>query len=726
AGQPDLAAQLLAYLRERHMLLVLDNFEHLLDGADLLAAILAQAPHVTLLVTSRERLNLQAEWLFDVDGLAYPPESQPASAPTPQLADLADYSAVQLFVQRAAQVQPLVPLTAATLATTVRICQHVAGMPLAIELAAAALRSVPITAIEQQIRSNLDGLATSLRDIPARHRSMRAVFDHSWNLLSESERALFSAVAVFRGGWSVSAAEQVTGATLPALTALADKSLVRREDTTTARAAIARGVPNATTEARFSLSEPIREYALERLGASPDAEAVRRRHAHYFTALAEAAAAEWDTPRINAAIALQRREHDNMRAALQWACATGNSLLGFQLAWALWGFWRSYGYGSEGRTWLEQLLGLGDQSTDPTALTARQRGLHAAAWLASDQHDFVTATRLFEESMTLRRALGESEGETALLINAARQARAIGKYQQATALLEDALSHHRSTNARTSLSSAGLRLSLQELGQVLRELALVLRERGDFARAIALLDEGLALCRASDDRVSVALTLLGRSDVARDQGNSAAVREHCEPSLAVFRESSMQWAIGFALNNLALAAYGDGDLTQAFALIDESVSLFRDLQANASRAEALITLGKIVLAQGDGVAAYAALTEALQLALTLGPRLMVVTALEGLASVAAEQRHAGLVVQLLAVAAAARVQMGALVRPADQGAVNAALAIAQSILGDNAFAATWAAAAELPLEQILGALPGASAFQAPSSNRDLSIKRNAS
>jgi predicted ATPase/transcriptional regulator with XRE-family HTH domain len=735
AGHSDATADLLGYLRERQMLLVLDNFEHLLAGADLLSAILERAPHITVLVTSQERLDLQAERLFDVDGLACPSEDPHGLATPHSLADLADYSAVQLFVQRATQVQPRLSLSESALTTIVRICQHVAGMPLAIELAAAGVRALPLAEIERQLRANLDMLATSLRDVPARHRSMRAVFDHSWSLLSESQRALFSHLAVFRGGWTIEAAEAVcaqgkrqqakgknedsdapvlpfTFSLLPLLTALVDKSLVRREGSPETRPIFERDAPNAEGKSRFVMLEPIRAYALEQLAASSDAEAVRRGHAHYFATLAEAAVAQWDTPMINQALALQRREHDNMRAALQWACDTGDGLVGLRLAQALWGFWRSYGYSSEGRAWLQQLLRLDEHPADPAAMTARQRALHAAAWLASDQHDFTTATRLFEQSMALRRALGETEGETDLLINAARQARATGQYQRATDLLEDALSRHRPLFDRASLSSARPELSLHEHGQVLRELALVLRERGDFARAVALLDEALTLYRQIGDRVSVALALLGLGDIARDQGDSAGIRENCEPSLAILRESGMQWAIGFALNSLALGAYYEGDLVPAFTLIGESVALFRGLNADASLAEVLITLGYILKAQGDVVAARGAMTEALRLAWVVGPRLLVAASLEGLASVAAEQGHADLTARLLATAAALRADMGAPVRPADQAAVDAALESAQSNLSAGAFAAMWAEAQSLPAEQILNDLPSVAMFTA--------------
>src|SRR5262249_40919051 len=174
-----------------------------------------------------ERLNVQDEWLFDVDGLDFPSEDPHGSAALQSLAELADYSAVQLFVQRARQVQPGLALDEATLTAIIRICQHVAGVPLAIALGAAGARTLSLADDEVPVRTDVVVLATSLRDVPTRHRSMRAVLDHSWRLLNEAERALFSHLAVFSGGWTLQAAAEVAGATLVALIALVDKSLVR-------------------------------------------------------------------------------------------------------------------------------------------------------------------------------------------------------------------------------------------------------------------------------------------------------------------------------------------------------------------------------------------------------------------------------------------------------------------------------------------------------------------
>ena len=708
AGQADPTHLLLSALRDRQLLLVLDNFEHLLDGAELIGTILEQAPAVIIVTTSRERLNLQAEWLFDVDGLAYPAEEQHRPVAQDNLTELLDYSAIELFVQRARQVRPALPLTASTLTTIARICQHVAGMPLAIELAAAGVRTLSLSEIERQISAHLFVLSTTLRDVPPRHRSLRAVFDHSWALLREAERILLSRLAVFRGGFTAAAAERVAEATTPTLLALVEKSLLRPE-----RGETWSSSEHGTPEPRFGMLEPIREYALERLEASPDAETVHVRHGHYYALLAETALAEWDTPRINEAIARQRREHDNMRAALQWACDTGNSALGLRLATALWGFWRSYGYGGEGRAWLQRVLQLDPRPVDHAAMSARRRGLHAAAWLASDQHDYAIAAQLFQESMQLREALGETDGDLDLLINAAREARAAGHYQRATALLEDSLSRYRRRDNAADGPSTGSEPSPPELGQVLRELALVLRERGDFSGASSLLNEGLALHRAVGDRVSTALAQLCLGDVARDQGDVAAVYANCEPSLAVFRELGMQWAIGFALNNLALAAGLEGQVTRAGALADESVALFRGLEADASVGEVLITVGQIAHARGDRAAAAAALVEALRLALAVGPRILVAAGMEALACVLAVPGQLEQAVRLLGAASALRVEMGTPVRPADQPGLDAALATAQALLGAANVDAMWAVAATEPLERILSPLVGAAAFDRP-------------
>jgi predicted ATPase/transcriptional regulator with XRE-family HTH domain len=706
ARQPDPTAHLLSYLRERNMLLILDNFEHLLEGASLLNNILAHAPRVTMLTTSRERLNLQAEWLFDVEGLSYPTNPNGVVSQR-SLEELVDYSAVHLFVQRALQIQPELTLSEANLSTIVKICQLVAGLPLAIELAAASLRTLPLSEIERQIISSLDALTTSLRDVPPRHRSLRATFDHSWKLLDEPERAVLGRLAIFRGGWDQAAAQsicdQITkpladgkqdALNLPyldytfsprLLASLVDKSLVRQ-------------IKMETSESRFVLLEPIREYALEQLIARGEACVLQRAHATYYLTLAEAAATQWDSPTADVITQQLDRERDNIRAALQWSRESGNLTLGLQLAGALVKFWRRRGALHEGRIWLEELLALAGDKVDSSVTTIRIRAMQGAAWLASDQHDYERARELFERSKALQRALGETEDDTNLSVNAAVQARALGRYSQATTLLEAVVAQQRALGNRQSVSDFGLGLSPFLLG-------LVLREQGDFAGATAIFEERVAFHREIGDREGVAIGLLGLSDVARDVGDVVGVRKYGAESLASLQGLEVQWIKGFTLNSLALAAYQEGELARAFSLSSESVAIFRSQKADGSLSEVLITLGHIFRAKGEMVEAHEALTEALRLAWLLGPRLMVAASLEGLATVMIQTGQVALAVRLLSATTVLREGMTTPVRPVERSVIEQTLETARATLSPERFKEAWSEG-KLPLERVLIAVLG--------------------
>ena len=236
------------------------------------------------------------------------------------------------------------------------------------------------------------------------------MFDHSWNLLNEPGRVLFSKLSIFRGSCTLAAAKQV-GATLPDLTAQINKSLVRQG-----------AEPNAASESRFLLLEPIREYALERLNEKSEYKHLQYIHATYNLTLAEAAAAQRDSPTADAGLEQLGREYNNIRAALEWSRASNHPIIGLRIAEALTRFWRLHGYISEGRTWFADLLALGNPRQNSMYMVARMRALNSAARLAADQHDFVHVAQMFKDSMALRHALGETGNETSLLVNAALQA----------------------------------------------------------------------------------------------------------------------------------------------------------------------------------------------------------------------------------------------------------------------------------------------------------------
>ncbi len=291
-------AQLLNHLRDKHLLLILDNFEHLVAEARQLGDILRLVPGIKLLVTSRARLNLQEEWLLEVQGLAYPAS---AAGLTPE--DAAAFSAVALFAQQARRVVAGFALQPADVPWVVRLCQLVEGVPLGLELAASWLRVLSCAEIVAEVAHGLDFLTTGLQNVPERHRSLRAVFDHSWALLSPAEQTVFAQLAVFRGGFRREAATEIVGVSLTVLAGLVDKSLLRR-----------------TADGRYEVHDLLRQYAAERLAADPETSAaVHNRHCRYYARLMAAHSEQLKGEELSDALAVLSAERDNVRAAWDWA-----------------------------------------------------------------------------------------------------------------------------------------------------------------------------------------------------------------------------------------------------------------------------------------------------------------------------------------------------------------------------------------------------------------------
>jgi predicted ATPase len=290
--------QLLDYLRGKRLLLVLDGLEHLLpEAADLLRELLQQAPRVKLLATSCERLNLRTEWVVEVHGLPLPPNGRTVGLET--------YDAVALFLQSARRAKHDFALSAEENPFVVRICQLVEGIPLGIELAAAWIPVLTCREIAHEIEQSLDFLVTSVRDVPERHRSLRAVFDHSWNLLSAEERAVLRRLSVFPGTFSRAAAEAVAGSSLPTMTTLVNKSLLRRDET-----------------GRYGLHELIRQYAAAHLHDNLEEErAIRACHSRYYLTMVQEREADLRGPRRKGAISGLSSEIHNLTLAWEWAAA---------------------------------------------------------------------------------------------------------------------------------------------------------------------------------------------------------------------------------------------------------------------------------------------------------------------------------------------------------------------------------------------------------------------
>ena len=681
-GPKDPRRQLIGYLQDKEMLLVLDGFEHLLTpsptllppqpsprrgkgegGIGLVVDILHHAPDVKILVTSRERLNLRWEWLFEIEGLRVPP----LPWPSPYEEGVESYSAVQLFLQSARRVDwRFAPIQEA--GWVVRICQLMEGMPLGIELAAAWVGERSCREIAQTIERNLGFLAASFRDMPPRHRSMRAAFDHSWHLLSEEEQRVFRRLSVFRGGFQDAAAVQVTGASHRLLASLADKSLLRR-------------LPSG----RYELHELLRRYGAERLQEAGEETPLHRRHLNYFVALAERAAPELEGPEQEAWLGRLEADHDNMRAALEWSTAGGEAEVGLRLAAALWRFWEVRGHLREGCRWLEELLAKAEP--ERTSPSVRARALRGAGRLLQCQGEYERATALYQESLALLRELGDKRGIAHTLNNLGLVAWHQGNYSEAIAAYEESLALKRQLGDKRGIASS------------LGNLAIVTWYQGDYERARALYTESLALFRELEDKKNIAISLRNLGALAREQGEYEQAAALLEESLALFRELGSRRGIASSLGLLGYVARHQGGYERATALWEECLTLFRELGDKRSVAITLANLGSVASAQGEHGRAEGLYRESLALQREVGEKRDIAECLEGLAGVAGQQGQVERAARLFGAAEALREEVGAPLPPADRARYERHVAALRLKLNREDFERAWAQGREMPLEQ---------------------------
>ncbi|MFN8495953.1 MAG: BTAD domain-containing putative transcriptional regulator [Caldilineaceae bacterium] len=601
--------QLFNYLREKQMLLVIDNFEHLLDAAELLTEILTNTTGVKLLVTSRERLNVQEEWLLPLDGLDFP-ETALATV------NIDHYSALLLFLRCAQKVQPFFTPSLADKHAMVRICRLVEGMPLAIELAAAWTRTLSCAEIAQAISQSLDFLTTSLRNVPARQRSLRATFDHSWRLLSVQEQFVLRRLAVFAGGFTSEAVTAVCASgrgegvpNLPILRALVDKSLV-----------------GLLPGERYHLHELLRQYAGEKLAEAGETQQTYKRHLEYFLQLAEVADEEIKGAQQKAWLERLEAEHDNLRAALAW-CQTeaGEGRTGLRLTGALSWFWHLRGYAREGRRWIEGLLAH-STGQDPAGLPARAKAQWGAGLLALVEGDLIAAKLHLEESIALGRALEELSLVGYALAALGRVLLDGGDRVAAHTLATESVALFRQSGDRWGLAMASNYLGwalcavgddllasayfeesrsiFQRLGDkwgialALDGMAEIARAQNDYRRETALMAESLAINREIGDKHSIAYLLSALGDQMLRQGDLVQAAQHHHNALALFRELGVQRGIGVALHNLADVAVCQGNRGQAAVYIHESLMLFQKLGNQEWCILCLITLAQLAAAAG--------------------------------------------------------------------------------------------------------------------------------
>ena len=542
------------HLREKRLLLVLDNFEHLLEAAPEVAELIEACPNLVVLATSRAPLRVRGEQEYSVGPLALP-----ASTLSPTAEEVLGSPSGRLFAERARVVSPAFRLGEGNAAAVAAICWRLAGLPLALELAAARMRFLDPAALLTRLDRALSA-PSGARDLPERQRTMRATLDWSHDLLTEAEKVFFRRLSVFAGGFPLEAAEEVGAAgiivaedVLELLGRLVEQSLVAAEP------------DEKGNGIRYGMLEPVRQYASEKLEESGESEDTQRRHAAYFLGLAEEAEPKLIGPEEEAWIDRLQREHDNLRTALRWAKEQGDVEAGLRLVGALNWFWWMRGYLGEGRGWTEDFLEAAARGGLRAADGARAKALLGAGRLAFGQGDLGSSIALYEQSLTTYRRLGDEAGTAALLVELGQLVRARGDDDRAEALSEEGLRLNTTLQDRRSAA-----ISLSTLGHVARR-------RGDLDRATNLFGEALALFKELGHGRGVAYSLCNLGVVALERGEAGRALELHEESLGLYEALKDKAGRAFALINLGDAARSLGEERRAVSLYEESLALHREL-----------------------------------------------------------------------------------------------------------------------------------------------------
>ncbi len=585
AGMP-LAQTVAAVLKPKRMLLLLDNCEHLLSAcAQFASALMRACPQVSLLATSREPLGIGGEQVFRVPVLSMPGRKQVVS---PE--DMLQYEAVRLFSARAALVKTDYQVTVQNAPALIQLCHHLDGIPLALELAAARARSLPVEEINRRLHQRFRLLKGGDRAAPSRQQTLQAAIDWSYDLLTAQEQKVLHHLSVFVGGWTLEAAHAVAAEadteeweTLDLLSSLVDKSLIVYEEQGEAQSG----------QGRYRLLESIREYCGERLVEHQEETNPRARHQIYFLERAEEAAANLRGATQAKWLHYLEAEHDNLRAALSWPAQDTTQL---RFVAALWLFWYACGYLSEGRAWAEGVLA----RTDPHPTVLRASALHGTALLAGYQGNQSIAHSLLEQSLAMSRLLKDAKGMADTLNAMGVMAMRQGEYASARSLYEESLAMSRKASdaggAARSLTNLGIiacyeddyaaahvyynevavlhRTSGNKLGlaTLLQNLGWLAHRQQDYDQAQALYAESIELKREIGNKEGIAVSVLNLADIKRIQGHYAAMWPLLAECLAIFEELGDQQHVAYVLETgaAALAAQGEGQTaTRLFGFADK-------------------------------------------------------------------------------------------------------------------------------------------------------------
>lgn len=675
SGGVPLEERVAAYLHDKRLLLLLDNFEHLLDAAPLLVALLEGGPALKALVTSRAALRVRGEHVVPV----VPLPISTSEVGTRRQA-LAQNPAVALFVERARAALPGFALTETSLPLVAELCAHLEGLPLAIELVAAQVDHLPLAELLSGLDRRLALLAGGPRDLPKRHQTLRAAIGESYALLDGATQILFRQLGVCVGGWTYQTASALAAAAgvaadppVPQLLAtLVVHSLVSMQG-------------GAEQAPRFQMLETIRAYALELLaegGEEPDA---RQAHAHFFRDLA--ARAEFEGPAQVAWLDLFDREHPNFRAALAWSLEQGERATSLSLVGSLEWFWFVRGHGDEGRRWLDRALAEYGPPVDGPDDALLASALLAAGHLALFAGDFVEARKRLEESAArLRTLAAASPGEGALRV----------KLIQALAYLVITVQYQGDFAAREALEAEYLRLNEglddPRAGALLafQQGRGALLQFGDHRAAQGSLEQSLAVFRELGDLWTVAQVVIDLGLVALHQGDTAAARARYEQGVALARTIGDRGLLALALNNLGEAARAAGDLAAAKEHYTASLALHEELGNRPEAPRLLHNLGYVALREGFVARAVDYFRESLRRYQQLGMKRGVAEGLAGLAAVATCEGRPLEAARLWGTAEAMHTWEGTPVWPTDQREHAYYRAIARAQVSPLEWEAAWA------------------------------------
>jgi predicted ATPase/DNA-binding CsgD family transcriptional regulator len=716
----SLQESLQEYLRDRQLLLVLDNFEQVLAAAPLVAGLLAHCRRLKVLVTSRVTLHLYGEREFPVPPLALPTLAAPAAVypaaiqnaqSTLDIETLASVAAVALFIQRAVAVEPNFVFNELNAEAVASICITLDGLPLAIELAAARLKLFAPAALLARLQQRLSLLTSGPHDAPARQQTLRDEIAWSYDLLTPAQQLLFRRLAVFSGGSTLEAAQAVCDAKgdlglamLDGVAALVDQNLLKR-------------VESSGNEPRFGMLETISEYALEQLEVSGEAEDIRRHHASYFLALAETA-----DPKLRGLEQsrwLQRLEADNanLRAALAWSLRDEGQVdnldreQGARLVGALCWFWHLRTRYNEARSWCDRALALNDAAAPEPV---RARVLHGAGVAAQMQGDFAYARRRLEEGLAMWRALGERWGAGYCLGWLAWVEIVAGDPVAGRPYAEASLALFRELD-----DNWGIMFALDALGPLLVNL-------GDYATGRALLEECLGLARALGDTYHIADTLAQLGGIAFDQGDYQTALvwvEEVEQLLAAQSLVDDKFFRTDMLRTRGIVARHQGNEQAAAAFFAHYLSLARDAGLHRFVALAYQDLGFLALQRSDDAGAMAHFRTSLEHSAALGKRENLMS-LSGCVGVAARQGQWERAARLCGAVDALCANLDRRFRQLQQADFDHATAAVRARRSEPRIAAAWLEGQALSLEQAIQyalTMPAVAEATPPARQSDLVI-----